>query len=113
TEYKYDTDMNDYEYDAEKMKNELDIGRVDILISCGGLLNNSVTGDTKVSKKFNRMYAKVVDEGGFCVAGGLSDLSVNSEDHLKNGQKIRNLHDLSTNRQIHVTYNEPPEVTLS
>ncbi len=86
-------DMLAYNFDAEQMKHDADIGLpqegADIVINSGGLLNNSVIGDAETPVNFNRMYANSMSKGGFGIYSGLSSLLINSTDHLKNGMKIQ------------------------
>jgi hypothetical protein len=91
---------------AEQMKGEAKLGLppegVDIVISCGGLLNTAITYEVEEAKSFNRMYAKLVKPGGYVVASGLTNISVGKADHIENKMEVLNLFDEHSKVQMHV-----------
>ncbi len=99
-------DMFAYNFDAEQMKHDADIGLpqegADIIISSGGLLNKLIAGDAEVPVKFNRMYANLMSKGGFGIYSGLTHSFINSTHHKENGMEIRNLYDMHCKNQMHV-----------
>lgn len=99
-------DMFKYGFNSESVKKDKDLHLpqegADIVISSGGLLNNSITGETEVAGAFNRMYTNLVRPGGFIVASGLSPLLINSTHHHANDVDIQNLYDMDNEVQMHV-----------
>jgi hypothetical protein len=91
---------------AKQMKGEAKLGLppegVDIVISCGGLLNTAITYEVEEAKSFNRMYAKLVKPGGYVVASGLTNISVGKADHIENKMEVLNLFDEHSKVQMHV-----------
>jgi len=98
-------DMSAYEFDAKRMMQDIGLPQegVDIIINCGGLLNESVAHDVEEAKAYYGMYLEIMEKpGAHGVFSGHTPLGIRATDHKENGMEIRNLFDEFTSLQMHV-----------